>query len=430
MKGYKPQLMEAALSPRRKLVLLLAGYGFVAVFLFAITLSYAAYRGSRKLDKTHLERAVRWNPLEAEFRVQAGRRSLLVDNDANRAAWWFESAVRLNPYVGRYWLDLATARLELGDNAGELAAVRRAAAVEPTSPEIAWEAATHLIVSGHDRLALQTFRTLLISAPGEYDRVVELCWRALHDSRRILQEVLPRKQAAYLSLLRQLISVGAFEDADAVWSAIVDLAQPIPLQPGLTYVDELILRKKVGEAEAAWKSLLTLNPALRGYHDDENLITNWRWEQPLLNDGFDWRFPAAGGAVEFSLDSNESRTGSASLLLSFRGEKVGDTGLYQVVPVRPGSSYAFLATVKSEELATAMPLRFEFHDAYTGALATTAGSISGTSGGWVKITETIRAGPQSRLLKVGVGQAAASHVRGKLWIDYVEIKSSGPNGSR
>jgi tetratricopeptide (TPR) repeat protein len=430
MKGYKPQFMEAALSPGRKLLLLLAGYGFVALFLFAITGGYAAFRESQKLDKTHLEHAVRLNPLDAEFRVRAGRRSLFVENDANRAAWWFESAVRLNPYVARYWLELATAKLQLGDTAGELAAVRNAAATEPTSPEIAWEAGTHLIVSGQDRDALQTFRTLLVSAPEECDRVVELCWRALHDSRRILQEVLPREQSAYLNFQKLLINLGAYEDADAVWKAIVDLGHPIPLQPGLFYVDDLLRRKKVGDAESAWKLLLTRDPALRGYREDENLITNSRCDQPLLNEGFDWRFPAPGGAVEFSLDSNESRTGSTSLLLSFRGERVGDTGLYQMVPVQPGSSYTFLATVKSAELATATPMRFEFHDAYTGALATTAGLISGTSGGWVNITETIRTGPQSRLLKVGIAQAAASHVRGKLWIDYVEIKPSGPNASR
>jgi len=429
MKADKAQFQDRSLSPWRKVLLLLAGYAFATVFLLSVTLVYVAYRESQKLDKAHLEHAVRLNPLEAEYRAKLGQWSLFAENNAGEAARSFETATRLNPYEARYWLALATARLQLADTTGEFEAVRNAAAAAPTTPEIAWEAGIHLMVGGHEREALHTFRTLLGSAPGECDRVVALCWRALHDRQRILNEVLPREQSAYLTFLRLLANTGAYDDADEVWKATVDLGQPIPKQSALMYIDDLLRREKVQSAASAWRSLLSLDPVLRRYRQDENLVMNSRFEEPLLDDGFDWRFPAPGGAVEFSLDSNEARAGSASLLLTFRGDVVGDTGLYQAIVVQPETEYSFRATVKSSELVSATPLRFEFRDAYSGELAATTGEFVGTTGDWITVTGRFRTAPKSRLLKLGVGHAAASHVAGKMWIDSVELKPLDANAA-
>jgi len=429
MKGEIPRFQDPGVTNRaQKLLLLAVGYGLVALFLFAAGARYAAHRAAQTIDRAHLERALRLDPLNADYHARIGHWYLFGENDARAAARAYEQAAHLNPNEARYWLALSTARLQLSDATGEFEAIRNAAAAAPTTPDIAWQTGMHLIVNGHDAEALQTFRKLLESAPKEIERVASLCWRALHDSDRIVREALPRNPDAYLTFQRVLIAAGAFDDADKVWTATVALKQPIPQQAALLYVDDLLTRQKVETAAATWSYLVEHDASFRKYRDDDNLVMNGTFDQPLLNDAFDWRFPSYG-PVEFSLDSNETKRGSGSLQLKFEGDMVGDTNFFQFVPVSPDTEYTLRATVKAAELVSATPLRFHMTDAVTGELFGAPNGVMGTTGDWIALTGKVRTGVKSHLLKVGVSHAQAGHVAGKMWIDSVELKRAGADGS-
>lgn len=416
------------MSRWQRILLIAAGLGFVGIFLAVVSLRYVAYRYAEVIDEPHLLRAVRLDPLNADYHARLGHWFLFADDDPRQAAAEYEAATRLNPQDARYWLDLATARLQLSDAKGQLEAIHNAAAAAPTTPDIAAQAGMQLLVGGRDGDALQTFRKLLESAPEQTDTVVAVCWRGLHDSQRVLNEALPRTAAAYLTFQRYLTSVGADDDADRVWNATLALNQPIPTSAALSYIDTLLRRENVEAAASTWSYLLEREPALRRYREDENLITNPAFDQPFLNDAFDWRFPA-GTPVDFSVDSNQGHRGSTSLLLAFNGDMVSDTGLYQLVPVAPNTEYSLHATVKAEELVSAAPLRFQASDAFTNESLGATNGVVGTTGDWVQVAGTIRSGPKSHLLRIGITHEAQSHIAGKLWIDEVVLKKGEAHGS-
>ena len=78
--------------------------------------------------------------------------------------WWpaipraalrpYRAAVHLNPHSARYWFDLASAYQVLGDTSNQTSALEHAIAADPTTPDVAWEAANFYLVQGENEKAL------------------------------------------------------------------------------------------------------------------------------------------------------------------------------------------------------------------------------------------------------------------------------------
>src|SRR5215467_10736040 len=96
-------------SPVRKLLLLLAAFAAITGYLWLVSRSFLAAYFSQRTDLASLQRAVRWEPDNADYRYLLGRYLLLVQRSPESAVETYRSAVALNPYQARYWFDLATA---------------------------------------------------------------------------------------------------------------------------------------------------------------------------------------------------------------------------------------------------------------------------------------------------------------------------------
>ena len=95
-----------AKSPATKTFLLISA--FLLCFLF---IAFAGCRSgfcfAERNDQVNLQRAVRLQPFNAEYRNRLGIYFSLLNPDA--AAQSFRAAVSLNPYRADYWLALARA---------------------------------------------------------------------------------------------------------------------------------------------------------------------------------------------------------------------------------------------------------------------------------------------------------------------------------
>src|ERR1700758_750533 len=91
--------------------LLLALRPFVASFLAA------------RLDPKRIQTAMQWEPADAEYPDLLGRQLALSGTSVNEAISNYRTALRLNPYEARYWLDLAGAYQFSGDTAEQAASV-------------------------------------------------------------------------------------------------------------------------------------------------------------------------------------------------------------------------------------------------------------------------------------------------------------------
>src|SRR5450631_4591845 len=112
-------------SPARKISLVLASALLLAGYLWCVTLELGAAYFSGRPDLASLQRAVRWQPGNADYRHRLGRYLSLIQGSPEAAAQSFRAAVGLNPYQARYWFDLAGAYQLLGDTDAQKAALER-----------------------------------------------------------------------------------------------------------------------------------------------------------------------------------------------------------------------------------------------------------------------------------------------------------------
>src|SRR5438309_6364647 len=123
--------MRMALSPGRRLLLLGASSLLVLACLgFALT-DYLAAWFSEKTDLISLQRAVRLQPWNAEYRDRLGRYFFFQENSADDSVQSYLSAVSLNPHQARYWIDLANAYRVHGSAPAMEDAVDHAARADP-----------------------------------------------------------------------------------------------------------------------------------------------------------------------------------------------------------------------------------------------------------------------------------------------------------
>src|ERR1700683_4216146 len=102
--------MRVELRPRlRRFSFAAACFVVVALYLqFALRAFLAAHLAATP-DLSSLNKAIRLEPSNAEYRELLGRSLALSGANLDDAIANYRTAVHLNPYDARYWLDLASA---------------------------------------------------------------------------------------------------------------------------------------------------------------------------------------------------------------------------------------------------------------------------------------------------------------------------------
>jgi hypothetical protein len=406
----------------------LRAFSFAAVCLILVGLYLhlvlRPYRASRLVaipDLPNLQEAIRLEPSNAEYRELLGRSLALSAANLNDAISNYRTAVHLNPYVARYWLDLAGAYQVAGRTSEQEQSVEQAVEADPTTPHVAWEAANFFLVQGDQERALRNFRVVLSNDPEAVDSALQLCWRATGDANQILDQALPRRPDLYLSFLRLLVSKQEVAAAENVWSHLIGLQQTFPTNLAFPYFRLLIAKQEVAAAQAAWQQLASVNPSLQAYLPSrENLIVNGGFEENMLNGGFDWWVESNPHAT-LAIDTGQFYGGTRSLSVTFDGQNPPDAGIVQFIPVRPNTEYEFSAECRTEELETASGTRFAITDAYTNAPYVLTDDSLGTNP-WRLQKARFQTGPDTHLLLLKIArQPAAPLIRGKLWIDDLQL---------
>jgi tetratricopeptide (TPR) repeat protein len=400
----------------------------VALYLEFAQRAYVACHLAASLDSPKIQRAIRLEPANAEYRELLGRKLALFGSSLDEAISDYRAAVHLNPYEARYWLDLAGAYQVAGRISEQAESVEHAVEADPTTPQIAWEAANFFLVQGDRAKALRYFRVVLANDPGAVGSTLQLCWRATRDANEILDMGLPPRPDLYLAFLRLLVSNQELGSAEDVWNRLIGLQQRFETKLAFPYFELLIAKQEVAAAKTAWQQLLKADGSLQPYQPSrENLIVNGGFEENLLNGGFDWWY-RLGGHAALAIDTNEFHSGTRSLSVTFDGYSVPEVGLLQFIPVKPNTSYEFSAQCKTEAIESASGPRFSVADAYTGvSYALTDDTLNTTP--WRLQQARFRTGPNTNLLLVKIiREPGPPLIRGKLWIDDVRLTETNNEG--
>ena len=393
----------------------------VPLYLQFALRAYLASHLAATPDLPNLNKATRLEPSNAEYRELLGRSLALSGANLDEAISDYRTAVRLDPYEARYWLDLASAYQVAGHTNEQEQSVEHAVEVDPTTPDVAWEAANLFLVRGDQERALRNFRVVIANDPEAVDSALQLCWRATGDANQILDRALPRRPDLYLSFLRLLIVKQEVAAAENVWNHLIALNQEFSTKLAFPYFAFLIDKQEVAAAQTAWQQLAGVNRSLQPYlPSPENLVVNGGFEENMLNGGFDWWYGSNPHAA-LAIDTSEFYSGTRSLSVTFDGQNPADAGILQFVVVKPHTEYEFSAESRTEDIESASGPRFAIVDAYTNASYVLTDDLLGTNP-WRVQHARFQTGLNTNLvlLKI-VRQPAGPLIRGKLWIDDIRL---------
>src|SRR5271155_3681815 len=409
--------MEIALnSTWRKRLVIGAGAALCLVYvLLAGGLLVASVFGDRP-ELASLQRAARLDAGDADYRNHLGRYYSLVARDPGAAIEPYRAALRLNPHSARYWFDLASAYQVMADTSNQTWALEHAIQADPTTPDVAWEAANFYLVQGDNEKALREFRVVLQNEPSLASPAIQFCWRINPDVDVLLRDVVPARSEAYIAFLNLLMAKQETAATAKVWSALMATPQPFELYRVYGYIRYLLDHQDVEQARLVWRQAAPRFDLSAYLPTGRNLIVNGDFGLDVLNGGFDWQYDKQQ-SVTLTLDPSDFHGGHRSLLISFDGPGVSDAGIRQFIAVQPNTLYEFSAYYKNGELEGAGGPHFTLQDAYTQAVLYDSDELK-EAGFWKSAAGEFTTGADCKLLVLHVRRLpSGSPIRGKLWVD-------------
>ncbi len=407
-----------------KIAFIAAVVGFALVFLGLAGSRFLASYYASKADLPSIERALRLSPDNAEYHLMLARYLSVTESNPRAAAEEYRRATLLNPHEANAWFELAGTAQVLDDAVTQRLALENAVAMDPTTPEFAWQAGSFFLVQGESEKALQQFRVVVANEPSLRFQTFDLAMRTA-DVDTVMAKVVPAESDAYLDLLNLLVSRKNSDGAQRVWSGITRLGKPIEPKKAFGYINYLISQQDVPQARTAWRQMLRL-AGLSGYDvSPDNLIVNANFDADILNNGFDWHHSKLSN-VALALDPTEFHSGRQSLSIVFDGPGVNGAGIFQFIPVEPDTPYEFSAYYKTRDMDGAGGPRFSISDAYTGANLYTSDDLKNAEI-WRDASGSFVTGPKTELLVLRVVRVPeGSPIRGHLWVDDFHLFEKHP----
>jgi tetratricopeptide (TPR) repeat protein len=353
-------------TPARKGLVATAACLLAAAYLGLATLQFVAAWFSERAELASLRKAVLLDPANAEFRNHLGRYYELVARDPAVAVESYRSAVQLNPHSARFWFDLAGAYQVLGDPGAQTSALEHAIEADPSTPDVAWEAANLYLVRGENEKALREFRVVLENDPSLAGPAIQFCWRIEPDVDQLLRDVVPARAEAYIAFLSFLMVKQETAGTAKVWDAFIQSNQPFQQPFAFSYFRYLIQHQDVDHAVLVWQGTAAHFGLSSYLPSRSNLVVNGNFSLDVLNGGFDWQYEKQPG-VELTLDPSDFHGGRRSLLITFDGPGISDAGIFQLIPVQPNTPYDFSAYYKNGDLEGAGGPHLVIQDPYSRA---------------------------------------------------------------
>lgn len=396
-------------------------------FSASAAVDFVAAHFASHSDLASLKRAVRLQPGNADYRYNLGRYYALVEQSPDLAGQAFRAAINLNPNSARYWLELAGTYQWMGKTDDLRDAVDHAVSTEPTTPQVAWEAANYYLVEGNNDRALQEFGVVLANDPYLPPAALQLCWRIKPDVDALLGGVVPPLPKVYAAFLNLLISKKETEAAAKVWQRWAQLRQPLDRQHLYPYIAYLVEQHQVNQARLVWKQGAPL-AGLSAYQPSaDNLLVNGDFNLEVLNGGFDWMYRRSR-EVSLALDPTQHQNGRRSLQIRFDTHGIEDAGIRQMVPVEPNTSYDFSGYFKAEDLEGVGGPRFLIQDIYSQAVLFASDDFSNVDF-WKQVQGKFSTGPQTSMVVLRIQRnPPGSPIKGKLWIDGLRLVRSDAKG--
>jgi tetratricopeptide (TPR) repeat protein len=403
------------------LCLALGGFYFYEIF--------RDYRAATRAGAgpAQLANALTLAPGNAEYHHRYASYLFFAQQDREQAIKHYHRATELNPRLTTAWLERALAHHALNQTSQQNLALERALAVDPRTPDVAWEAGQQHLANGQTDAALRQFRAVIEHDPESGAQALDLSWKATRDAGVMLAHGVPATVAGRLKFLDYLVEQNERESAALVWTEIEKLNQRFLAGLALPYVELLLASEPVDAAAAVavWKVLEKMDPNFPAFAGSSSVV-NAGFEYASTNAGLDWRSRPIGG-VRSAIDVNQAHSGSRSLGLVLDGTPIDEVGVFQYLSLRPNTHYELSAHVMEASLAGVGGLRFQITDARSRRPFLTSSQLPEAES-WQRVSASFHTPKDAGLavLKI-IRTPAGQPLRGRFWIDDVNLVMSAPS---
>jgi tetratricopeptide (TPR) repeat protein len=428
------RLMEIPLSTEsRRWFVIAVSLAIAALVIFQASELWLA---SHRLDSKQIgqvERGVTLVPGDGAAWDQLGRMRQwdFMNSDLSGAIEDFWKAVHYDPRSAHFWMDLAAAYEESGDDARAREAYLRAKAVYPASAEVAFYYGNFLLREQQYPEAYAELHRAVATDPTLLPLAISRTWRSSEDVDELLTNVLPANQQSYLVALEFFASIHEVDPGLAVWQRLVALGKGLPILRINSFFEELIHEDRADDARKVWHEALVAADLPAGEPANGNLVFNGNFKRDFLGEGLDWRWTDLADA-EMEFDPEPGPNGSRVVRVDFNGGTnlaLGEP--MQYVPVEPGRSYHFDAYMRTEGITTESGLRFSLADPnHAGGVNLQTVDFTG-SRAWTAVESDFTTGPDTHFLLVqlfrGPSRLFENKLEGTVWIaDVSVVPPAGP----
>jgi len=255
--------------------------------------------------------------------------NLISDDQPRRAQEALRSAIALNPWDSRAWIDLGLRAERAGDEAAAKSYLLRAAAVD-REYQPRWTLANHCYRHGDEAGFWRWAQEAAAMATRDVQPLFRLCGRVREDGQ-LIERLSIRNPDVRSDYLAYLLAQNRPELIGDAVRRLLEEHRQVDAPLLLTACDRLLEAAHVDQAAELWDQLAREEsvPSRRA----GELLTNADFEVPPISRGFDWRLPAPGGITV-------SREEAGGLEFAFSGNEPEDGEvLGQFIPVREKSSY-------------------------------------------------------------------------------------------
>lgn len=426
------EVAEWSLRPWWRAVTFLAPLIAGGIWLGAIAVRAAqsAYRLD-SLSVTAIQNALRHDPDNADLLHRLGLVYTYDQSNLDIPASLknLRAAVALNPRRWEFWADLGTSCDFAADTACSDQAFKRAWALNPETPNLGWALGNHYLLTNRPEMAFPFFRRLLNLSPDFLDPTFRLCLRATHDPQLIYSEVLPHGKNGFerFAFLHFLVSTGDYQNAMKIWGEMISGPDRSPnLLLVKPFLDFLTDHERLQDAGAVWSDLQHVGAIPpQSSSPTTNLLYNGSFDRVPIDTGFDWRVNTSPDLV-FDFSDPSAYKGSKCLRIDFSVGRNADYDLVsQIVTVKPNTSYALSAYVRSENLTSDRGPRLRVAEmGCKDCTPTTSDATRGTTP-WHPVEVSFMTQPQTQTVRISFWRpqtsASIGDITGTVWLDDLNL---------
>jgi tetratricopeptide (TPR) repeat protein len=428
--------MEASSEQTGSRILIL-----LACFVVTATLSFQAIRiwlADYRVHTNRIDQMVRGLTLEPENaaawdRLGRIRQTDLESPDQATAVVDFQNAVKHDPGMAQYWIDLAGGYEAVGNIPLAREAFQRARSAYPASAQVEWVYGNFLLRQNDAAEGFTQINQAMRTDPSLVPLAVSRIWHSTKDVNLVIDKVLPVNTNSYFAAIDFMASAGEVPAALVIWHRLLSLDSPIALPRSFPLIEFLIHNDRAQDASRVWREAL----AAAGLPHDEptNHSLNWNGDfaRDFENGGLDWRWTSQfGTSINFD---GPPASGGRSVRLDFGGQANPELAEpREFVPVEPGHRYHFHAALRTYGITTENGIFFSITDPNHGAAEVFTENLTG-SHTWTPADVNFTTGVQTHFLLIQVRRFQSrlfeNKLKGTAWVGDVSlIPSSAAESSR